>query len=104
MDEPEHHCCHGEGAAEVESGGKGKVDVPASVPAWVCPMCPSVREPGPGACPMCGMALESEEVVLEDDNPELNNMRRRFYVSLVFTVPVFVLAMSEMVPGQLLQE
>ena len=53
---------------------------------------------------MCGMALESEEVVLEDDNPELNNMRRRFYVSLVFTVPVFVLAMSEMVPGQLLQE
>ena len=139
MDEPEHHCCHGEGAAEVESGGKGKVDVPASVPAWVCPMCPSVREPGPGACPMCGMALESEEVagvaicytcpmhpevqkerpgscptcgmalepmtvVLEDDNPELDNMRRRFYVSLVFTVPVFVLAMSEMVPGQLLQE
>ena len=62
MDEPEHHCCHGEAAAEVESGGKGKVDVPASVSAWVCPMCPSVREPGPGACPMCGMALESEEV------------------------------------------
>ena len=139
MDEPEHHCCHGEGAAEVESGGKGKVDVPASAPAWVCPMCPSAREPVPGACPMCGMALESEEVagvaicytcpmhpevqkerpgscpacgmalepmtvVLEDDNPELDNMRRRFYVSLVFTVPVFVLAMSEMVPGQFLQE
>ena len=139
MDEPEHHCCHGEGAAEVESDGKGKVDVPADVPAWVCPMCPSVREPGPGACPMCGMALESEEVagvaifytcpmhadvqkekpgacpicgmalepmkvVLEDDNPEFDNMRRRFYVSLVFTVPVFVLAMSEMVPGQFLQE
>ncbi|SUZ89028.1 uncharacterized protein METZ01_LOCUS41882, partial [marine metagenome] len=122
MDEPEHHCCHGEGSTEVESGGKGKVDVPPSVPAWVCPMCPSVRELGPGACPMCGMALESEEVagvaicytcpmhadvqkekpgscpicgmalepmtvVLEADNPELDNMRRRFYVSLVFTVP-----------------
>ena len=71
---------------------------------YTCPMHPEVQQDEPGACPICGMALEPMTVVLEEDNPELDNMRRRFYVSLVFTVPVFVLAMSEMVPGQLLQE
>ena len=71
---------------------------------YTCPMHADVQKEKPGSCPICGMALEPMKVVLEDDNPELDNMRRRFYVSLVFTVPVFVLAMSEMVPGQLLQE
>ena len=71
---------------------------------YTCPMHPEVQQDEPGSCPICGMALEPITVVLDDDNPELDDMRRRFYASLVFTVPVFLLAMSEMIPGQPLQQ
>jgi Cu+-exporting ATPase len=102
--------------------------------AYVCPMCPEVYEPKPGACPSCGMALEAEvpvastrteytcpmhpEIVrlqpgscpicgmaLEprtvtattEENPELRDMTRRFWVSLVLTAPLFVMAMAPMI-------
>ena len=71
---------------------------------YTCPMHPDVQQDEPGSCPICGMALEPMTVVLEDDNPELDDMRRRFRASLIFTIPVFALAMSEMIPGQPLQE
>ncbi|MGB8116917.1 MAG: heavy metal translocating P-type ATPase [Candidatus Sulfotelmatobacter sp.] len=104
-----------------------------AAPAYVCPMCPEVRESKPGACPSCGMALEPElpiettrteytcpmhpEIVrsapgscpicgmaLEprtvaaaaEDNPELRNMSRRFWVSLILTIPLLAIAMSTM--------
>ncbi|HTU57361.1 MAG TPA: heavy metal-binding domain-containing protein, partial [Polyangiales bacterium] len=54
----------------------------------------------PGACPICGMALEPRTVTQEEDNSELTLMSRRFWVCLVLTVPVFAVAMSEMIPGQ----
>jgi Cu+-exporting ATPase len=61
---------------------------------YVCPMDPEVREPRPGACPKCGMALEPERVTLDDSaNPELADMSRRFWISLVFTVPLVAFAM-----------
>ena len=67
---------------------------------YVCPMDPEVRQRGPGACPKCGMALEPEEVTLEEgDNPELADMSRRFRTALTLTWPVLLIAMSEMVPG-----
>ncbi len=67
---------------------------------YICPMCPEVRKPGPGACPSCGMALEPETVTLEEEeNSELKDMTRRFLVSLALTLPVFVLAMGGMFPG-----
>jgi Cu+-exporting ATPase len=69
---------------------------------YVCPMDPEVRQPSPGACPKCGMALEPERAQ-EGENPELRDMRRRFWTSAAFTLPAFILAMSEMIPGQPLQ-
>lgn len=101
--------------------------------AYVCPMCPEVREAKPGACPSCGMALEPEvpissarteytcpmhpEIVRsepgfcpicgmaleprtvatkEEENPELRDMTRRFWVSVILTVPLLAVAMLGM--------
>jgi Cu+-exporting ATPase len=62
---------------------------------YTCPMHPQIRRPGPGSCPICGMALEP--VVLTADsgpNPELVDMTRRFWVAVALTVPVVVLEMG----------
>ena len=67
---------------------------------YTCPMHPEVLQIGPGSCPICGMALEPKEISLdEDDDLELVTMTRKFWVSLVLTLPVFFLAMAEMLPG-----
>jgi Cu+-exporting ATPase len=68
---------------------------------YTCPMHPEVRQRGPGSCPKCGMALEPVAPLapVEGSDPELTDMTRRFWVSLVFTAPLFVLAMGEMLPG-----
>jgi P-type Cu+ transporter len=71
---------------------------------YTCPMDPEVNQIGPGACPICGMALEPRVVALEEEeNPELKDMKRRFWVSAALTLPVLLLAMSEMIPGQPVQ-
>jgi Cu+-exporting ATPase len=68
---------------------------------YICPMDPEIVRSQPGACPICGMALEPRTIsVAEAENPELTDMRRRFWVSLALTAPVFGLSMSEMLPGQ----
>ncbi|MGK7346687.1 MAG: heavy metal translocating P-type ATPase [Candidatus Nitrospinota bacterium M3_3B_026] len=68
---------------------------------YTCPMHPEVRSDKPGSCPKCGMALEPVEVsVEEEENPELVDMTRRFWVSLVLSAPLVVIAMSEMIPGE----
>ena len=67
-------------------------------------MHPEVLRDGPGDCPKCGMALESIAVSAEaPENPELVDMTRRFRGSLLLTLPVFALAMGEMLPGSPLQ-
>ncbi len=64
-----------------------------------CPMHPEVRQQGPGACPKCGMALEPETVTATEENPELADMTRRFWVSVALAAPVFIMAMgSEFAP------
>ena len=71
---------------------------------YVCPMHPEIVRPEPGFCPICGMALELRTVSLEEEaNPELVNMTRRFWTCLVLTAPIFLLAMSDMIPGQSVQ-
>ena len=68
---------------------------------YTCPMHPEIIQDEPGDCPVCGMALEPVVVTEdEEDNSELIDMTRRFWVSLVFTVPVFVIAMGDLLPGQ----
>jgi len=65
---------------------------------YTCPMHPQIVRDGPGSCPICGMALEPLSGA-EQDGAELADMTRRFRASLVLTLPVFALAMAEMLPG-----
>ncbi|MDQ1349218.1 MAG: P-type Cu+ transporter [Acidobacteriota bacterium] len=74
-------------------------DVPAGT-KWICPMDPEVESDGPGACPICGMALEPEAVSLDDGpNPEYVDMKRRFWIAVPLAAATLVLAMGEMIPG-----
>jgi len=68
---------------------------------YTCPMHPEVEQPGPGICPKCGMALEPKIGAPEgDESRELADMRRRFVLALILTVPVFVSAMGGLIPGR----
>ncbi len=70
---------------------------------YVCPMDPEVLETKPGPCPICGMALEPRTVTLSAErNPELEDMTRRFRVSVALTLPLLFLAMAAMLPGRVL--
>ncbi|MGE0733325.1 MAG: copper-translocating P-type ATPase [Alphaproteobacteria bacterium] len=72
----------------------------ASKLVYTCPMHPEIVRNQPGACPKCGMALEPRTVEAEaGPNPELVSMTRRFWVSLVLTLPIFAAAMSMHVLG-----
>ncbi len=63
--------------------------------AYTCPMHPEVVRPGPGACPICGMALEPAVATLDDgENPELATMLRRLWVGALLTAPVLVISMA----------
>ena len=71
---------------------------------YVCPMHPEIVRPEAGFCPICGMALEPRTVTLEEEaNPELVDMTRRFWVGVVLSAPIALLAMSDMIPGQPVQ-
>jgi Cu+-exporting ATPase len=75
------------------------VSAPRTKTEYTCPMHPEIVRAEPGACPICGMALEPRQVVLEELNPELVDMSRRFWISLVLTLPLLAMGMMEMVPG-----
>jgi P-type Cu+ transporter len=67
---------------------------------YTCPMHPQIRQVGPGACPICGMALEPEIATAEaGPNPELADMSRRFWIGLALSVPVVVLEMGAHIVG-----
>jgi Cu+-exporting ATPase len=73
---------------------------PAARIEYTCPMHPEIVRDGPGACPICGMALEPRTTIVDEEtNPELVSMTRRFWVSVVLTVPVLFLGMSSMIRG-----
>ena len=69
---------------------------------YTCPMHPEIVQDHPGNCPKCGMALEPVTVAIEEDTSELDDMSRRFRISAVLAIPVFVLAMvADLAPGWL---
>ncbi len=73
---------------------------PAAGVEYTCPMHPEVVQDAPGACPMCGMALEARAVALDEPpNPELADMTRRFRIAAAVGLPVFGIAMTEMIAG-----
>ena len=75
--------------------------VVGDVAEWTCPMHPEIRRPGPGTCPICGMALEPVTVPADSGpNPELADMTRRFKVAVVLSIPVLILSMGrELIPA-----
>jgi len=78
--------------------------MPAVRTVWTCPMHPEVMAEAPGNCPICGMSLEARTVsVEEEENPELVDMRRRFWVSAAITAPLFLVAMAHLLPGRPLE-
>src|SRR5208282_4677420 len=71
--------------------------IPASRTEYTCPMHPQIVRAEPGFCPICGMALEPHTVTVEEQNPELRDMTRRFWISLALTVPLLAIAMGSMI-------
>ncbi|MBK7580118.1 MAG: heavy metal translocating P-type ATPase [Myxococcales bacterium] len=68
---------------------------------WTCPMHPEIVRDAPGTCPICGMALEPRAGTgQEEDNSELRDMSRRFWLAALFTVPLVVIAMGDLLPGR----
>ena len=98
------HACH-------ESDRAGHPVTPVAAPAagatagevaeWTCPMHPEIRRSAPGACPICGMALEPVTITAESGpSPELADMTRRFWVAAALAIPVLVLGMgADLVPA-----
>jgi Cu+-exporting ATPase len=67
---------------------------------YTCPMHPEIIRDEPGDCPICGMALEAVTVELEEEeNPELIDMTRRFWISVALSIPLVVIAMGGAIPG-----
>src|SRR6267154_3240091 len=67
---------------------------------YTCPMHPEVEQDHPGACPKCGMTLESKTIGDEEhEKGETRSLSRKFWIALVLTIPVLVLAMGHAIPG-----
>jgi len=89
-----HSCCHHQ-PKEIVAAPKTGADV-----IYTCPMHPEIRQPKPGSCPICGMALEPVTVTVEETGShEYHDMRRRFWIALVLSLPVFALEMGGHVLG-----
>ena len=74
---------------------------PAATTIYTCPMHPEIEQDHPGNCPKCGMALEPKNVAAgsDDENAELRDMTRRFWIGAALTLPVFLIAMGHLFPG-----
>ncbi len=84
----------------LEEKEEEKLEAESQGTEYTCPMHPQIVQIGPGSCPICGMALEPKVISLTDaPDPELIDMKRRFWISATLTIPVFILAMAEMFPS-----
>lgn len=89
----EHSTCH----HHSEAPPKSNTIVLNTV--YTCPMHPEIRQKEPGNCPICGMTLEP--LIFEhSENVELKDMSKRFFLATIFTVPLFIISMGDLLPGQ----
>ncbi|MES3006835.1 MAG: copper-translocating P-type ATPase [Pseudomonadota bacterium] len=93
---PDHSGHHNHQSAAHQLDGDGHQKPRSSSALYTCPMHPDIRQPGPGSCPICGMALEPEQLTGEDTGPsaELIDMTRRFWIGLALAIPVLILEMG----------
>ena len=85
---------------EARANSPKEAPVPGAM--YTCPMHPEILQEGPGSCPKCGMALEPLTPTVDEDDSELVDMNRRFWIGVVLSLPVFLLAMTvDMMPGWL---
>lgn len=87
---PEHYAGDGQRRQQKFAGPQGG--------EYTCPMHPEVVRNGPGACPICGMALEPREVTGSEENPELTDMTRRFRTAVALTIPILAFMFSDLFP------
>jgi Cu+-exporting ATPase len=82
-----------------------EVPVSTSQTEYTCPMHPEIVRPQPGSCPICGMALEPRTLTsVQDENPELRDMRLRLWIGAILTVPLLAIAMGSMIwPHEFMQ-
>ena len=67
---------------------------------YTCPMHPEIEQDQPGACPKCGMTLEPKSIGAEEEEQrETRSLSRKFWIALVLTIPVLLLAMGHAIPG-----
>lgn len=93
----EDHSCH----QNHDSGSAKSASHVLPGAIHTCPMHLEIEQREPGSCPICGMALEPKEISLEDhENPELIDMTRRLWGSAILSLPVLVLAMGDLIPGE----
>lgn len=67
---------------------------------YSCPMHPEIQQDLPGTCPKCGMALEPLIPSMDSENKELEDMQKRFRLAAIFTVPLFIISMGDLLPGR----
>lgn len=93
-----HSCCHEEHEDLSNKKVKSKEGSNSSS-IFTCPMHPEIRQIGAGSCPKCGMALEP--LIADDsESEELRDMTRRFWLAAFFTLPLFIISMGDLIPGQ----
>ena len=79
--------------------------IPTAATKWTCPMHPEIVRDAPGACPICGMALEPLTITAEEpENEELRDMTRRFWTGVALTIPTLSIGMAELIPGRPLEQ
>jgi Cu+-exporting ATPase len=78
--------------------------IPVGSTKWTCPMHPEIVRDAPGACPICGMALEPLTITAEEpENEELRDMTRRFWIGVTLTIPILTIGMADVIPGRPLE-
>ena len=84
-----HSCC----AHQHHHAPMSQFEITSDHVIYTCPMHPQIRQDKPGTCPLCGMALEPEQVsITEQRNPEYHNMFWRFIIASIASIPVIFLS------------
>lgn len=104
---------HCEGDKEYDQAGDCPVcgmdlvkaqDLTAVKTQYTCPMHPQIVQDGPGSCPICGMDLVPMEPTDSEENKTYNDLVRKMKMALLFTIPIFIIAMSDMIPNNPLMQ